>query len=158
MNIPFRCILNYTANFIFLITTLIQQNIYLIACKNYFLMVSNACVLNHLIVSVRFTRSQIWGHSAAMKEKTKDSHKGCQLCPWNYILLFDLFQLSQLARAHLKRKKENLKFPGRSLSLVVFCRDKWSCLCTFHYSFVKWFQKHLSSNIWINLLSVHQSQ
>lgn len=60
------------ANFVFLIKTPIPNNIYLIACKNYFLMISNACLLNDIIVSIRFTRSQIWGHSALVKKKKKD--------------------------------------------------------------------------------------
>lgn len=124
-------------------------------------MISTAHLLNDIIVLVRFTRSQIWGHSASVKEKAADSHKRCQLCPWNYILLFDLFQLSQLARAILKNKK-NKKKPSSSqdglLSSALICRKKWSCLCTFHSSFVEWLQKHLLPNIWISLLSTLQRQ
>ena len=92
---------------------------YLIANKNYFQIISNACLLNDIIVTKIHQ-----GHYALVKEKTKDSHKGCQSCPWNYTLLFHLFQLSQLARAYLKRKKENLKFPGWSFVFSPFCRKK----------------------------------
>lgn len=88
-------------------------------------MISSACLLNDITVSIRFTRSRIWGHYALVKEKTKDSDKGCQSCPWYYTLLFDLFQLSQLARAYLKRKKRKISSSQDGLlSLVLSCRQK----------------------------------